>query len=259
MNPRSFILYFLIISFWSCEDKKRHENEIVVFCASSLSPVLEKIKSKWEKGHQQKIIINAASSGILARQIENGAQADIFLSANLEWMEYLYKTISKVNLPKSQHRKRIDIASNHIVIVAPIDAQIDSMGFQELLSILLNQHGKISIGDPGHVPLGRYTKECMDYYQIYDQLSTKLIRTKDARSALRLVEMGEASFGFVYLSDARMSTKVQIAAVIPEESHRPINYQALIVIGGKSKTKEFFEFISSIETLDIWTKMGFGN
>ncbi len=220
---------------------------------------MEQIKTKWEKDHKVKIIINSASSGILARQIENGAQADIFLSANLEWMEYLYKTHYKENLPNTQDHNHIDLASNKIVIVAPIDAQIDSMGFQELLPVILNQHGKISIGDPGHVPLGKYTKESMDYYRVYDQLSSEFIRTKDARSALRLVEMGEATVGLVYLSDAHMSTKVQIVALIPEESHRPINYQALIINGDKIKTKEFFKFISSSKTLDIWTKMGFGN
>ena len=247
---RSFILYFLVISFWSCGGKKTHENEIVVFCAASLSPVMEKIKVKWEDGHQEKIIINAASSGILARQIENGAQADIFLSANLDWMDYLIKTTSIKNVPKS-------VASNRLAIVIPFDAELDSIGFKKLILVLLNQKGKISMGDPGHVPLGKYTKESMDFYNMYNELSFGLIKTKDARNTLMLVELGEAAFGFVYLSDALTSKKIRIVAVIPKESHQAIDYQAIHINDENPGTKAFFEYISSLETKGIWAGMGF--
>ena len=211
---------------------------------------MEKIKVKWEKGHQEKIIINAASTGILARQIENGAQADIFLSANLDWMDYLIKTTSIKNVPKS-------VASNRLAIVAPFDAKINKMDFNEVLPALLNQNGKISIGDPGHVPLGKYTKESMDFYNMYSELSSGMIKTKDARNALMLVELGEASFGFVYLSDALTSKKVQIVAVIPQESHQPIVYQAIQLNDRNPGIKAFFEYISSVETKGIWAEMGF--
>lgn len=250
MISRSFILYFLIIAFWSCGSKKTHENEIVVFCAASLSPVMEKIKSKWEEGHQGRIIINAASSGILARQIENGAQADIFLSANRDWMAYLVQANSIKKHPKS-------MASNKLAVVVPFDVELDSMAFKKLLPILLKQNGKISIGDPGHVPLGKYTKESMDFFSIYNELSSGLIKTKDARNALLLVELGEASFGFVYLSDALTSKKVQLVAVIPEESHQTIVYQAILINDKNPETKEFFNFISSEETTGVWSELGF--
>ena len=250
MISRSLILYFLVITFWSCRGKKTHENEIVVFCAASLSPVMEKIKVKWEEDHQEKIIINAASSGILARQIENGAQADISLSANLDWMDYLIKTTSIKNVPKS-------VASNRLAIVIPFDAELDSIGFKKLILVLLNQKGKISMGDPGHVPLGKYTKESMDFYNMYNELSFGLIKTKDARNTLMLVELGEAAFGFVYLSDALTSKKIRIVAVIPKESHQAIDYQAIHINDENPGTKAFFEYISSLETKGIWAGMGF--
>ncbi len=251
MNIAGYSIFLLFLfSVCSCDDNKTHENEIVVFCASSLSPIMEKINTQWEKNHQEKIIINSASSGILARQIENGAKADIFLSANMDWIDHLLNSMS---INKQAH----NVASNRLVVVAPIDNDIDSIGLQDLLLVMINENGKISISDPGHVPLGKYTKESLDFYDVFDKMSSQMVNTKNARSALRLVELGEASFGFVYLSDALKSKKVQIVARIPEESHRPITYQAIIVNDSKSKTMDFFEFISSSETLDIWTKMGF--
>ena len=89
MNLRLFIIFFLLIASLSCIDQKEKESKVTVFCAASLSPVLEQIKQKWEKEYGEKIIINTASSGTLARQIENGAKADIYLSANEDWMKYL--------------------------------------------------------------------------------------------------------------------------------------------------------------------------
>ncbi len=250
MNPRPIIFCFLVFILLSCGSEKANEQRIVVFCASSLSPVLEQVKSKWEKDHHEKIIINAASSGILARQIENGAQADIFLSANRDWMDYLVNSMSIDNPPQI-------IASNRLAVATPLDAEIDSTKFKELISVFKNKNSKISIGDPGHVPLGKYTKESLDFYQVFDEVSSDLIRTKDARSALMLVELGEASFGFVYLSDAVSSKKVQIVSLIPEESHQPINYQAIIVNDKKQGVQNFFKFLYSEETEGIWKGMGF--
>ena len=250
MNRRSFLLYFFTITCWSCGNKITHENEIVVFCASSLSPVLEQVKSKWEKDHFEKIIINAASSGILARQIENGAQADIFLSANMDWMDYLVNSMSINNQPQI-------ITSNRLAVVVPFDDEIDSVDFNECLTVLVNQKSKISIGDPGHVPLGKYTKESLDFYKIYDKISSELILAKDARNALLLTELGEASFGFVYMSDAVSSKKVQVVSIVPAESHQPIYYQAIVVNYRNPKAMEFLDFISSEKTMMIWKEKGF--
>ena len=220
----------------------------MVFCASSLMPVMEHMKDKWEIDHAEKIIINSASSGILARQIENGAQADIFLSANQDWMNYLVQRNKLEYLPKT-------IASNSLAVVAPIESGMDSVDFIDLK--LSEQKGNYSIADPGHVPLGKYTKESMEYYNIYNLLTTRLILTKDARSTLRLVELGEVFLGFVYLSDARLSTKTRIISVIPRESHQTISYQAIIVNESKPVSANFLDFLSSDENIHIWKKMGF--
>ena len=247
MYLRLIILYFTVFILSSCGSKKPSDS-IMVFCASSLMPVMEQMKDKWEIDHVEKIIINSASSGTLARQIENGAQADIFLSANQDWMKYLVQRNKLVHLPRT-------IASNSLAVVAPIESGMDSVDFIDLN--LPEQKGNFSIADPGHVPLGKYTKESMEFYDIYNQLTTRLILTKDARSTLRLVELGEVSMGFVYLSDAKLSTKTRIISIIPEESHQAISYQAIIVNESNPGSACLLDFLSSDENIHIWKKMGF--
>ena len=117
MNLRSIIIYLLSFALVSCGSKKSSEEGIKIFCAASLAPVIEQIKSQWENDHPQKIIINAASSGTLARQIENGAQADIFLSANHDWMDYLISSMNLKNHPEI-------IASNRLAVAVPLDRKV---------------------------------------------------------------------------------------------------------------------------------------
>ena len=244
-----FIISYLFLV--SCGHQKESINHITVFCASSLSPVIEQIKSEWEKNHDERLIINAASSGTLARQIENGASADIYLSANKEWMNRIVESLKIKSLSKS-------IASNRLCAAAYLDSKLDSMDINDFSGSLDKLKGMISIADPAHVPVGKYTKQALEYYHIYDTLSPKFILTKDARSALRLVELGEVDIGFVYLSDALTSTKVKIIALIPPEGHERIVYQSILLEDNKSN-REFLNFITSQHSLTIWEKYGFKN
>lgn len=249
MNFRLFLSYFLVFAIASCSEKKSSDKVITVFCASSLTQVSTQIKNQWEKNHPEKIMINSASSGILARQIENGAQADIYLSANKEWMEYVRIT-GLTNSP-------ITIASNQLAVITPISSELDSINFTSFLEIMNEGNYKISIGDPAHVPLGKYTKSSISFYQSFESLTPKLILTKDARSALRLVELGEAEIGFVYLSDAKSSNKVKIIASVPEESHPKIAYQALLLNGKNKTSTAFLDYMTSQEMDEIWVGNGF--
>lgn len=244
-----FIFSFLFLS--ACVNQKESKNHITVFCASSLFPIIEQIKIEWEKNHDEKLIINAASSGTLSRQIENGASADIFLSANKEWMNHLIESMKLKMHPKP-------IASNRLCVVTYHDSELDSMDINGFFGSLDNREGMISIADPGHVPLGKYTKQALEYYQRYNGLSTKFILTKDARSALRLVELGEVDAGFVYLSDALTSTKIKIISLIPPEVHEPIVYQS-ILLDENDSNREFLDFITSLPSINLWEKYGFKN
>ena len=249
---RKSILFFscLAIALGSCQSKKVAENRVMIFCASSLTPVVEEIKQQWEEKYSAQVIINSASSGTLARQIENGAHADLFLSASPEWMEYIMQSMKLKSRPKT-------IASNKLVVIAPIDTKLDSMDFNAFLKVMRTQQSKIALADPGHVPLGKYTKESMDFYHIYDQLSSRFILTKDARSTLRLVELGEAALGFVYYSDAITSDKVIVVSEVAEESHIPIHYQSIVINNGNPAVAAFYKLLFTQESLAIWKSHGF--
>jgi molybdate transport system substrate-binding protein len=243
------ILLVATLAF-TCHQRQGNENRVSVFCASSLAPVVGEIKTIWEKDHPDKVIINSASSGVLARQIEHGAQADIFISANSYWMNYLLE-VSDLNISP------ITIASNKLALVASIDMTIDSMAFQDHIQTISKTDTKIAIGDPAHVPLGIYTKELLEYYGMYDDLSSRYIHTKDARSALRLVELGEAGLGFAFLTDALKSDKVRIISMAPELSHQKIVYEAVLLSNDDNAAKDFYQFIISDIVKDIWIKHGF--
>ncbi len=250
MKLKKLILYALPVFILGCNSQKKSDKQITVFCAASLSTVVEQAKKEWEKEHDQLVIINAASSGTLARQIEYGAQADIFLSANHAWMDYV------VDLAKPTE-KPITIATNKLAIVAPKDANMDSVSSEGVTEMLLNYVGKIAVGDPAHVPLGKYTKESLEFYGIFEEISPRLILSKDARSTLRLVELGETEFGIVYLTDAVNSDKVRIVATVDENSHKKIEYEAVLLANNQQSASSFMAFLASDKSNKIWISNGF--
>jgi molybdate transport system substrate-binding protein len=247
---RVFTLYLLAIVFTACENQKKSSDEITVFCAASLTPVLEQIKTDWEKEHPSKVIINSASSGTLARQIEYGAQADIFLSANHDWMAYILDATANSNTPKT-------IAKNRLALIVGQDIKIDSANFESSIKLLQEDYGKIALADPGHVPLGKYTRQTLDFYGIFESVQPPAILAKDARSTLRLVELGEAAFGLVYLTDAISSDKVKIIAIAPETSHEQIVYEAVLINESNAAAKQFLVFLSSGQVKATWVRNGF--
>ncbi len=222
----------------------------MVFCASSLAPVMEQIVEEWDKIHEERIILNVASSGALARQIRHGAEADIFLSANRQWVDYLLKETNIGSSPSM-------IAGNHLVIIVPAGSPADSLDFYDILPSLPGENNLIAIGDPGHVPLGIYTKEAFTSLNIWEKVKNHIITAKDARSTLRLVEWGEAAWGIVYATDAMHSKNVKIVAEIPTKLNSPIEYDGLLINEHNPVAKQFLAFISSSEVKKIWKSMGF--
>jgi len=239
-----------IVILASCNNSGKSEERISVYCAASLSNVINDLKSGWEDEQHQNVVLNLASSGTLARQIEYGAEADIFLSANDEWMEYV------VNISRAQDHPKT-IAKNKLVVIAPVKSDVDSMNYESFMDFLMSHKAKISIGDPGHVPLGKYTKESLDAHSIFDELISQFILAKDARNALRFVELEEASIGFVYLTDALSSSKVKIIAVVPADAYDEISYEAILLNDQNDSALSFFQYLTSENSRKIWLKYGF--
>ena len=250
MTFRILTILFLFLISIACQNQTKSSNKISAFCAASLATVLEQIKTDWEREHTDRVIINSASSGTLARQIEYGAQADIFLSANHDWMAYALDATANFNKPQI-------IARNTLVLISGAEAGIDSIDFQSSIKMLHEDSGKIALGDPGHVPLGKYTRQTLEFYGIFDSIQNRVILAKDARSTLRLVELGEAAFGLVYLTDAIPSDKVKIIAIAPGTSHDQIEYEGVLINESNQAAKQFLAYLSSGRANAIWVRNGF--
>ncbi len=239
------INYLLILLFFvSCSGpKKTGEKEITVFAAASLTDVITDLAANFEKEHQVTVKLSLAASGTLARQIEQGADADVYLSANKNWMDYLVE--------KGKTKETTVFATNDLVLVSPIDRNFQ---FEKVDSLLMYTESRIAIGDPGYVPVGKYAMQVFDYYQL--DLSSKLFQTQDVRSALMMVELGEADFGIVYKTDALQSEKVKIIFTFPDESHSPVQYYGAL-ISEKSLAKQFYDYLYSSEAKKVLSNYSF--
>jgi molybdate transport system substrate-binding protein len=193
-----------------------------------------------------------AASSTLAKQIESGAEADIFASADEQWMDYLAQ---RGRLDAATRRSRL---GNTLVLVTPADQPrtVDIRpGFN--LAALIGD-GRLATGDPAHVPVGRYAQEALTNLGVWDAVGPRLARTDNVRAALILVERGEAPFGIVYGTDAAASVKVRVAGVFPAGSHAPISYpMAIVAKRDRPEVRRFYEFLLGPEAAAVFGKAGF--
>ena len=230
------------------------EAAVRVFAASSLTDVLKTVGDAYAaKGHPAPVF-NFAASSELARQIEQGADADMFLSADEQWMDYL----AGKNL--IDPATRASLLTNKLVLVAPADKPIqieikDGMNLKAAL-----KGGKLVIANPDSVPAGKYAKEALEHFKAWAGVEKETARAENVRAALRFVETGEAGAGIVYATDAKASgDKVAIAGEFPAGSHTPITYPAAIVAGkAEGPAKGFREFLTSPEAKSAFEEAGFG-
>lgn len=230
------------------------ETDVVVLAAASTTNAINEIGELYAARKLGRITPSYGSSSTLAKQIESGAPADIFLSANKEWMDFL----EEKNLIAKE--SRFDLLGNRIVLIAPANSplkQIDvKPGFS--LTAALGKEGRLSMGDPDHVPAGMYGKKALENLGSWDQVKDRLAPMKDVRAALVLVERGEAPLGLVYATDAAISKKVRVVGTFPIDSHPPIVYPVAAVAGGKTaEAKQFLDFLTSPEARAIFQKYGF--
>ncbi len=242
-----FIAVFCINPPLVCADGKA-----TVYAAASATNALTDIIKIFSEKKMGEITASFASSSTLAKQIEQGAPADIFLSANPKWMDYLEEK------KMLEAGSRFDLLGNRIVLIAPPDSGIKvkiGPGFD--LTGMLGEE-KLAMGDPDHVPAGIYGKQALESLGIWKSLSPKAARCKDVRAALALVAQGETPLGIVYATDAAISKKVKVAAVFPEDSHPAITYPVALVAGkSAAAAKKFLEFLKSPEAKTVFEKYGF--
>jgi molybdate transport system substrate-binding protein len=226
--------------------------EVVVFAAASLKNALDNVAADWAKASGDAATISYAGSSALARQIEEGAPADVFFSADLDWMDYL------------EERKLIDPATrksllgNAIVLVAPADAAKPvaiGKGF-DLAGALGD--GKLAMASVDSVPAGKYGKAALESLGVWDSVAASVAQADNVRAALQLVALGEAPFGIVYATDAHAEPKVAVVGTFPDDSHPPIVYPVARTSASEADAaKSFLDYLGTPEARARFEAEGF--
>jgi molybdate transport system substrate-binding protein len=227
--------------------------ELTVFAAASLTDAMKDISGKWNEAGHQPLRMSFGSSSTLARQIEDGAPANVFASADEKWMDYL----AGKGLIAAGTRK--DLLGNDLVLIVPADKPAHvTIDKSFNLAALLGANGRLATGDPAHVPVGIYAEQALKALGMWDSISPRLASTADVRSALLLVERGEAPAGIVYGTDAEVSKAVMVAGTFPADSHDPVSYPfAVIKSGDTPEARAFLAFLTSPPARAIFVQRGF--
>jgi molybdate transport system substrate-binding protein len=227
--------------------------EVTMFAAASLTDAMKDVSAQWAKDGHQPLRLSFGASSTLARQIEQGAPANLFASADEKWMDYL----ADKKLIVADTRK--DLLGNDLVLVVPADKpQHATLGPGFDLLGLLGPSGRIATGDPAHVPVGVYAEQALKKLGMWDAVQPRLARTDDVRAALLLVERGEAPAGIVYATDAAVSKGVMVAGVFPANSHDPVSYPfAVITAGDTPEARALMTFLAGPDARAIFVKRGF--
>jgi molybdate transport system substrate-binding protein len=219
----------------------------VVFAAASLKNALDEIAA----AYSAKPVISYGASSALAKQIENGAPADIFISADLDWMDY----VENKGLLSPGTRK--NLLGNRLVLIAPAKQPVKlqpALGFPIAKAL---GNGRIALADPQSVPAGKYARAAFENLRVWDQVSGRIAGADNVRAALLLVARGEAPLGVVYQTDANAEPGVVVAGVFPADTHPPIVYPVAALKGAKPGTLPLLEFLSGAAARRIFEKHGF--
>jgi molybdate transport system substrate-binding protein len=227
--------------------------ELTVFAAASLTDAMKDISTQWAKAGHQPLRMSFGSSSTLARQIEAGAPANLFASADEKWMDYL----AQKNLIAAGTRK--DLLGNDLVLVVPADKPMHvTLGPGFNLLALLGPSGRLAVGDPAHVPVGIYAEQALKKLGWWDSVSPRLARTDDVRSGLLLVERGEAPAGIVYATDAAASKAVMVAGTFPPDSHDPVSYPFAVTKSGDTpEARALLAFLAGPQARAVFVQRGF--
>lgn len=226
---------------------------VKVFAAASLKNALDDVGAAWTKKDAAKsIAATYAASSALAKQIEQAAPADVFVSADLDWMNY----VEERKLIK--HGTRKTLLGNALVLVAAKDSgiKIELKKGADLAGALAG--GKLAVGDVKAVPAGKYAKAALESLGLWASVEGSLAQAENVRAALAFVARGEAKLGIVYATDAKAEPQVEVAGTFPEDSHPPIVYPvAVIATSTNPDAQAFLDFLSSPEAGAIFTAQGF--
>src|SRR5579871_4202906 len=225
---------------------------LTVFAAASMKNALDDIDSAYAAKAGVKVVASYAASSVLARQIDQGAPADIFLSADTDWMDYA--TRQKTIKPET----RTNLLGNSIVLIAPKDSSIDKVTIAPGFDLArLAGNGRIATGDVTSVPAGKYAKAALEKLGAWEAAAPKFAMAESVRAALTLVARDEAVLGIVYATDAKVEPGVKIVGTFPADSHPPIIYPVAATATAKPEAKNYLDYLRSSAAKSVLEKYGF--
>ena len=223
-----------------------------MFAAASLKNALDSINAAWKADSGKEATISYAASPALAKQIEAAAPADIFISADLQWMKYL----AEKNLIRTD--SEVKLLGNRIVLIAPKDSKVEATIEPNFPLDKLVGDGKLAMADVKAVPAGRYGKAALEALGVWASVEAKVAQAENVRAALKLVAIGEASLGIVYRTDANAEPGVKVLGIFPDNTHEPIIYPvALTASSANPDAAAFLQFLQSAKAKALFEAQGF--
>ena len=228
------------------------EKGLTVFAAASMKNALDDVDAAYTAKTGVKVVASYAASSVLAKQIGQGAPADIFLSADTDWMDYVAKQ-KTINMDT-----RTNLLGNSIVLIAPKDFSIGNVTIGQGFDLAkLAGTGRIATGDVSSVPVGKYAKAALEKLGAWETAATKFAMAESVRAALTLVARGEAVLGIVYATDAKVEPEVKIVGTFPADSHPPIIYPVAATTTAGANATGYLAFLHSQAAKTIFEKYGF--
>ncbi|UWU85096.1 molybdate ABC transporter substrate-binding protein [Bradyrhizobium yuanmingense] len=243
---------FVILAGTAVAPAAAEDKTITVFAAASMKNALDEIDAAYTARTGVKFSVSYAASSVLAKQIEQGAPADVFVSADTDWMDYAIakKTINEPS--------RVNLLGNSIVLIAPKDSKIDSVTIAPGFDLAkLAGDGRIATGDVRSVPAGKYAKAALEKLGAWQAAEPKFAMAESVRAALTLVARGEAVLGIVYSTDAKVEPGVKIVGTFPADSHPAIIYPVAATSTAKPEANGYLAFLRSAAAKAILEKYGF--
>lgn len=253
MSVRLFGLLAFLVALSGAPQPVIAQEQITVFAAASLKNALDDVNAAFTKATGIKVVSSYEASSALARQIEQGAPADAFISADLRWMDYVAER--KLINPNT----RVNLLGNKLVLIAPVDSKLGNVTIGQGFDIAkLAGDGRIAVADLKAVPAGLYAKAALEKLGAWAAAEPKLAQAENVRATLAFVARGETPVGIVYETDAKIEPKVKTIATFPDDSYPPVTYPVAATADTKKPgVGQYFGFLRSPAAKAIFEKYGF--
>jgi molybdate transport system substrate-binding protein len=248
-NRRTALLGMLALLVQPCIAVAQPAATVTVFAAASLTDSLKAVADAYKARTGVTVTLSFGASSTLARQIDQGARADIFMSADTDWMDFLQKG--------GLLAARKDLLGNQLVLIAALDSKAAPRIAPHFDLAGALGDGRLALADPASVPAGKYAKAALTSLGVWESVASKVAPAENVRVALEYVARGEAPFGVVYATDARVAPSVKVVGIFPEDSHAPITYPVALTKSASPAAKDFLVFLSGSSARAIFQRAGF--